>query len=88
MVEVAVATVAEAVTGHLDGRAEALSVEEVGQLLALAGVQQRHGDRVAVRVEPGAQRIPVEGVDAIAGADGGGRHQGVPPVSLVRLTPI
>jgi hypothetical protein len=48
VVEVAVAAVAEAVAGHVDGRAEAPVVEQRGERGALAGVEQRVGDGEAV----------------------------------------
>ena len=68
MVEVAVAALAEAVAGHVDRAAEAPAVEQVGQVLGLARVEQRRGDRVAVVVEALVQLGPVERVDALADA--------------------
>ena len=62
MVEVAVAAVAEAVAGHVDGGAEAPVVEQRGERGALAGVEQRVGDGEAVGVEVVAESRPVEGV--------------------------
>ena len=70
MVEVAVAAVAEAVAGHLDRRAEAAAVEQVRELLRLAVVEQRLGEREAAGVELVAEVVPREVVDAVLeGAD-------------------
>jgi hypothetical protein len=60
VVEVAVAAVAEAVAGHVDGGAEAPLVEQGGERGALAGVQQRVGDGEAVGVEAVGESGPVE----------------------------
>jgi hypothetical protein len=74
VVEVAVAAVAEAVAAHVDRRAEAPAVEEIGQLRGLTSVQERLGDRMALVVELLAQSFPVERVDPVA--DAGCRHVG------------
>lgn len=61
MVEIPVASVSEAVAGHLDRRAEVLVVvEQVGELAALALAQQRRRDHVPVGVKLGRQIGPVE----------------------------
>src|SRR4051794_21299796 len=65
MVEVAVAAVAEAIAGHVDRRAEAAAVEQLGELGALAGTQDRLGDREALSVELLPQGAPLESVDAV-----------------------
>ena len=64
MLEVAVAAVAEAVAGHVDRRAEAPAVEQLGEPGGLGGGQQRRGDGEPAVVELGGQVVPVEGVDA------------------------
>ena len=65
MVEVAVAAVAEPVAGHVDRRAEAAAVEQVRELVRLAVVEQRLGEREAAGVELVAEVVPVEIVDAV-----------------------
>jgi hypothetical protein len=62
VVEVAVAAVAEAVAGHVDGGAEAAAVEQRGERLALGGVEQAVGDGEAVAVEALAEIVPVQRV--------------------------
>ena len=53
-------------------------VEEVGEGAALVGVKQRFGHGESLRVEPDAQLVPGQGVDAgveRGGVGGGiGRH--------------
>jgi hypothetical protein len=70
--EVAVAAVSEAVTGHVDRRPEPAVVGQVGEVAVLLVAQHRLGDRVALLVESGAQRRPVQGVYTLAdvGSDG------------------
>jgi hypothetical protein len=63
VVEVAVAAVAEAVTGHLDGRPEPAVVEEAGEPGALGLAEQPLGDGEAAAVELGGQLAPVERLD-------------------------
>jgi hypothetical protein len=54
------------VAGHVDGAAEAAAVEQVRELVALGGAQERGGDGVALVVELLAQRVPVQGVDSVS----------------------
>jgi len=65
VVEIAVAPVAEAVARHVDRRAKAAAVEEIGELRALGGLEHRSGYREAAGVELGAQVVPVERADAL-----------------------
>ena len=65
VVEVAVATVAEAMARHVDRAAEATTVEQCVERVALIGVEQRRRDRVACVVELGTQRVTVQGVDFV-----------------------
>jgi hypothetical protein len=62
--EVAVAAVTEAVAGHLDRRAEAILVEQPGELAALVLVEHGLGDREAPVVELAFQVVPVECCDS------------------------
>ena len=66
VVEVAVAAVAEAVARHVDRRAEAPAVEQVGERLAFGAVRSGARDRESARVELLAQVVPGERVDAPA----------------------
>ena len=50
---------------HVDRAAEAATVEQRFERVALAGVEQRRRDRVACVVELGTQRVPVQGVDSV-----------------------
>jgi hypothetical protein len=75
MVEVAVAAVAEAMTGHVDRRAEPPVLEQRREVVALVRVQEGIGDGEAAVVERRAERVPVEGVDAVRERGGGGRHK-------------
>jgi hypothetical protein len=65
VVEVAVAPVAEAVARHVDRRAKAAAVEQVGQGGALAGLEQSGGDGEAALVQLALKLGPVEGLDAV-----------------------
>jgi hypothetical protein len=65
MVEVPVAAVAEAVAGHVDRRTELPSVEEAGELLALALGQKRAGDGEAAFVQLAGEVVPRLRVDAL-----------------------